>query len=438
MAFLPNTTTIPAAASAGGSFPSGTGFVHLTSGTPDDPAVPLGASDITTAVQDLQTSASPQFAGIQLGHASDTTLARSAAGQITVEGVSVATASNTLTLTNKTLTAPKLADGGFIADANGNEGLILTTTASAVNEVTLANAATGGNPKLSATGGDSNIGLDFQAKGTGFFRLLGNSTQPAELRLFEDTDNGSNYVGIKPPASVASNLTFTLPATTGAGKVLTDLAGDGVLTMETVSATDSTKLPLAGGTMTGAINVATGASHQRKINNVLVAETKELGGAAGPPCNVLYDAAGGNAMTETNSSGVIYLDLPSPDYRVRNAAASYARIGGWPLTPSDMPAGATSAGTQHLGDGTWRNQYSLAAGTHNGLIILADDQGKVALFSLVGTTVTLYANVAGSAWLNTTNATHGQLRCSGGYLQVILGVSMANRYVTTFFIGNVR
>lgn len=123
----------------------------------------------------------------------------------------------------------------------------------------------------------------------------------------------------------------------------------------------------------------------------------------------------------------------SHEFRCNNV-----RVGGFPLTPSDMPAGATSAGTQHLGDGTWRNQYSLAAGTHNGLIILADDQGEVALFSLVGTTVTLYANVAGSAWLDTADATHGQLRCSGGYLQVILGVSMANRYVTTFFIGNVR
>ena len=45
---------------------------------------------------------------IELGHATDTTIARSAAGTVTIEGVTVATASNTLTLTNKTLTSPTL------------------------------------------------------------------------------------------------------------------------------------------------------------------------------------------------------------------------------------------------------------------------------------------------------------------------------------------
>lgn len=54
------------------------------------------------------TEDSPQFTAIELGHASDTTLARSAAGQMTIEGVQVATASNSLTLTGKTLTDPAI------------------------------------------------------------------------------------------------------------------------------------------------------------------------------------------------------------------------------------------------------------------------------------------------------------------------------------------
>ena len=49
----------------------------------------------------------------------------------------------TATLTNKTLTAPKFADLGYIADANGNEMIIFDTVASAVNELTIANGATG-------------------------------------------------------------------------------------------------------------------------------------------------------------------------------------------------------------------------------------------------------------------------------------------------------
>jgi hypothetical protein len=91
------------------------------------------------------------------------------------------------TLTNKTLTSPtlntatlslgaSLDTNGFniafdnatgIDDDSGNQQIIFTKTASAVNEVTLANAATGNNPNLSATGSDTNIGINFTPKGTG-------------------------------------------------------------------------------------------------------------------------------------------------------------------------------------------------------------------------------------------------------------------------------
>jgi hypothetical protein len=85
----------------------------------------------------------------------------------TVGGVAIVTTTGTQTLTNKTLTAPKFADGGFIADANGNEIVVLDTVTSAVNELTVANAATGTSPSISATGSDSNIDLLLVPKGTG-------------------------------------------------------------------------------------------------------------------------------------------------------------------------------------------------------------------------------------------------------------------------------
>jgi len=75
------------------------------------------------------------------------------------------------TVSAVTLTKPKIADAGFIADANGNEQIIFQTTTSAVNEVELTNAATGSDPGLAATGGDSNVGLAFTAKGTGRFKF---------------------------------------------------------------------------------------------------------------------------------------------------------------------------------------------------------------------------------------------------------------------------
>jgi len=56
---------------------------------------------------------------------------------------------------------------GDVIDTNGNELLKVTATASAVNELTLANAATGGAPTLTASGGDTNIGFKLVGKGTG-------------------------------------------------------------------------------------------------------------------------------------------------------------------------------------------------------------------------------------------------------------------------------
>ena len=76
-------------------------------------------------------------------------------------------AGTTKTLTNKTLTAPKIVDGGFIADANGNEALVLQTASSAVNALEITNAASGGSVVVGVMGDDSNIDIDITPKGTG-------------------------------------------------------------------------------------------------------------------------------------------------------------------------------------------------------------------------------------------------------------------------------
>src|SRR5210317_1006123 len=80
---------------------------------------------------------------------------------------SFATLAGTETLSNKTLTAPKFADAGYLADANGNELILLKTTASAVNELQVTNAATGDGVEIATTGGDTNIDLVLNPKGSG-------------------------------------------------------------------------------------------------------------------------------------------------------------------------------------------------------------------------------------------------------------------------------
>jgi hypothetical protein len=51
--------------------------------------------------------------------------------------------------------------------------------------------------------------------GSGTIDVGGTSTSQGTVRLYEDTDNGTNYVELVAPASVASNVTLTMPTTTG-------------------------------------------------------------------------------------------------------------------------------------------------------------------------------------------------------------------------------
>jgi len=58
-------------------------------------------------------------------------------------------------------------NGNSINDENDNEQIKFATTASAVNEITATNAATGNAPSISATGGDTNVDLNLTPKGIG-------------------------------------------------------------------------------------------------------------------------------------------------------------------------------------------------------------------------------------------------------------------------------
>jgi hypothetical protein len=74
--------------------------------------------------------------------------------------------------------------GNFIGDENSNEQIKFSTTASATNEITIANAAAGNSPVISATGGDTNVGLTLTPKGS-----LGRITLNGESKIFGVFEN---------------------------------------------------------------------------------------------------------------------------------------------------------------------------------------------------------------------------------------------------------
>lgn len=106
------------------------------------------------------------------------TIARTDAGQ-TFTGVNV-------------FTSPKIITD--ISDTNGNEIIKFTATGSAVNEVTITNAATGTTGPLISATGESNVDLRLAAAGTG--------------KIHDTTGRYGNITSYSPAASETATLTF--------------------------------------------------------------------------------------------------------------------------------------------------------------------------------------------------------------------------------------
>jgi hypothetical protein len=188
------------------------------------------------------------------------------------------------TLTNKTLTTPTLTAPiiNEIDDTNGNEEIKFTTTASAVNEITVANAATGNNPDVSASGSDTNIGINFTPKGTGAV-----------------TFNGTGKI-----QAVKEKVTVTAVATTGT--VNYDFLTQAVL-YHTTTATGQFTLNLRGSSSTSLANMlsvgesVTGAF--LNTNSTFYVSTITIDGSS---TNVTLEYQGGTAPNSGNAGIDVY------------------------------------------------------------------------------------------------------------------------------------
>lgn len=145
-------------------------------------------------------------------------------------------AAHTQTLTNKTLTSPVLTTPRVttsVNDTNGAELMKVTATASAVNEITLANAATGNQPAITATGDDSNVGIAITAKGTGTIVVNKVAVGNSSISTTGNAAATANYVRF-----TGTTATVTIPNSTITGdiRIVSHDGASGILTVAFASA----------------------------------------------------------------------------------------------------------------------------------------------------------------------------------------------------------
>ena len=121
----------------------------------------------------------------------------------------------------------KIDDAHGIQDDDGNELITFQKTGSAVNQFDITNNATGSNPIVEATGGDTNIGVDIKPKGSGEV-VIGTGSASATLTtkgthdLVLDTNAGTNSGNITITDGANGNIDLT---TNGTGAIkFNDLA----------------------------------------------------------------------------------------------------------------------------------------------------------------------------------------------------------------------
>ena len=123
-------------------------------------------------------------------------------------------------------------DAHYIGDENNKEQIIFQTTTDAVNQFDVTNAATSNAPKLSATGDDSNIDLDLEAKGTGHVTIRGNSN-PGAIQFNCESNSHGQIVKSQPHSASVTNV-LTLPP--GSDQEIVGASATQTLTNKTIDA----------------------------------------------------------------------------------------------------------------------------------------------------------------------------------------------------------
>jgi hypothetical protein len=233
----------------------------------------------------------------------------------------------------------------------------------------------------------------------GTLAAKGTSSSGADLKLYEDTDNGTNYVGFIAPASIASNVQWTLPSADGSSGQALQTNGSGTLSFATLGIS-------AGGTGQTTANAAFNALAPSQTSNagrylktdgtntswdLLDISTADITGT-------LPVANGGTGLTSFTANRVFYASSTSAIAQSANLTFDGTTLTANNFTDSSLTSGRVTYAT------TGGNLTDSANLTFDGTTLTANALTTTSTVTINGGTANGVAYLNGSKVLTTGSA----------------------------------
>lgn len=133
----------------------------------------------------------------------------------------------------------------------------------------------------------------------------GNATAAGFIRFLEDSDNGSNYIQVECPASVAANYTFTLPASGGTSTFFMTTNGSGTTSWSSINDLTNDATP------------DSGADYVMTWDNSASGHKKVL--LSNLPAGSNYDTATYTAAANLAKGDVVYMTSTADNVNIADA-----------------------------------------------------------------------------------------------------------------------